>query len=137
MKRLLPEGDIAAGLYGTVLVSATLVGLTSEERAGVIIAAVVVTALVFALAHAWALGLARSAESGMPFGPRALAHGLRHEWPMVEAAVPACAAVALAAAGVYSVDTGVTVAFWVNVGVLFGWAAPCGDPPAAASLRHC
>ena len=87
------------------------------------IAAVVVTAFVFALAHAWAIGLAKSAESGAPFGARAFGAGLRHEWPMVQAAFPASAALALAALGVYSVETGLSVAFWVNVAVLFGWAA--------------
>jgi hypothetical protein len=124
MRRLLPEGDIAAGLYGTVLVGSVLVGLADEEEsAEEVIAAVVVTAFVFALAHAWAIGLAQSSALGSPFGMRVWAAGIRHEWPMVQAAFPASAALFLATVGVYSVETGVDVAFWLNVAVLFGWAA--------------
>lgn len=128
LERLLQSENLAAALYGTILVSSVLVALAkTRDEPGFMILVIVVTALVFAVAHAWTVALGHSAEEHRPLHLRTLAGAVRHEWPMVEAAFPASAALALAAAGLYSVGTGLWIAFGVNVGLLFLWAA---------ALRH-
>ena len=119
---LLPRGNITGSLYGLVLVSSVLVTLSGKdvELAAV---AVVVTAGVFALAHAWARALGAAAETRAPVDRRAFRHSLRHELPIVAAAIPAALALGLAAAGVYSVNTGLWVGLSVNVVLLFVWGA--------------
>jgi hypothetical protein len=69
LARLLPERNLAETLYGTVLVTAVLVGSArAATRSGRWRSAVLVTAAVFATAHAWALAMASSAEARQPFG---------------------------------------------------------------------
>jgi hypothetical protein len=134
--RLLPEGNLAGRLYGTVLVTSVLATLgASEERVGFMIAAVHVTALVFALAHAWAHALDATAATRAPVDRRALARALGREWPIVQSALPATVALALAAAGVYSVDAGLWVAVIVNVCLLFVWGAGLRELAAGTALQ--
>jgi hypothetical protein len=122
--RMLPRQNLAASVYGTILVSSVIVGLAATNLAvGMMMAAVSVTALVFALAHAWSTSLARSAEHGQALSAGHLLDGIRHEWPMVEAVGPALLALALAAFGVYSVDAGLWVAITANTVLLFVWGS--------------
>jgi membrane protease YdiL (CAAX protease family) len=122
--RLLPRQNLAASVYGTILVSSVIVGLGHTSlTAGWMIAAVAVTALVFALAHAWSLALARSADDRQALRPSHVLDGVRHEWPMVEAVVPALIALTLAALGIYSVRTGLWAAIIANTALLFVWGA--------------
>jgi len=128
LARLLPDDNLAASVYGTVLVSSVIVGLGEATiTAGWMMAAVAVTALVFALAHAWATALGRSAEVRAPLGRRIVLDAVRHEWPMAESVAPALIALGLAAFGVYSARTGLWVAIIANTVLLFGWGA---------ALRH-
>ena len=85
--------------------------------------AVAVTALVFALAHAWSTALARSAQDRQALSAGHVLDGIRHEWPMVEAVTPALVALGLAALGVYSERTGLWVALITNTVLLFVWGA--------------
>jgi hypothetical protein len=137
--RLLPQDNLAATVYGTVLVSSVIVGLgDAGYAAGWTMAAVAVTALVFALAHAWSTALARSADLGRPMGLETLRHGIRHEWPMVEAVAPALVALGLALVGVYSVETGLWAALVANTAFLFIWGAAlrqrAGGTPAQVTV---
>ena len=62
---------------------------------------------------------------------------LRHSWPILSAALPAGLAVGLAAAGVYSVATGLWVAEYLGVGALalIGcWAALVSDRSPVARV---
>jgi nitroreductase len=121
---LLPEGNLAGSIYGIVLVTSVLATLDkSEERVGFMIASVLVTSLVFALAHAWAQALDATAATRTPVDRRAFARAFGHEWPIVQSGLPAAIALALAAVGLYSVDTGLWVAVVVNVCLLFVWGA--------------
>jgi len=120
--RLLPRTNITGSLYGLVLVSSVLVTLGGKDLEWAAIA-VVVTAGVFALAHAWARALGEAAARRAPVDRHALRHSLRHELPIVGAATPAALALVLAAVGVYSVDTGLWVGLSVNVVLLFVWGA--------------
>ena len=101
-----------------------IVGLAATSlTTGAIIAALTVTALVFALAHAWSTALARSADDRQALSAGHLLDGIRHEWPMVEAVVPALLAMGLAALGIYSKSAGLWVAIIANTVLLFVWGA--------------
>jgi hypothetical protein len=51
---------------------------------------------------------------------------LRDEWPVVQSAAPPALALLLAALGVWSRDSGVTIALWLGVVALAGWGAFIG-----------
>ena len=123
-RRLLPRRNLAGSVYGTILVSSVIVGLSQTDlTAGQIMATVAVTGLVFGLAHAWSNALARSASDRQALAVDHVMDGIRHEWPMVSAVLPALVALALAALGVYSVKTGLWVALITNTVLLFCWGA--------------
>jgi hypothetical protein len=121
LARLLPGGNLSGSLYGTVLVTSVLAAVGPSERVGVMIASVLVTTMVFAFAHAWARALAASGERRAPLDMRALLHSIAHEWSIVRAAVPATLVLLLAVVDVYSAETALSVAVFVNVGLLFVW----------------
>jgi hypothetical protein len=123
LRALLPRENLAATLYGTVLATSVIATLPGAERPAIVIAALLVTAIVFALAHAWAHVLARSAKERHPVTTADIVTGIKHEWPMVEAALPASAVVALALVDVYSIETALWAATAVNVLLLFVWGA--------------
>ncbi len=123
LRALLPRENLAATLYGTVLATSVIATLPGAERPAIVIAALLVTAIIFALAHAWAHVLARSAKDRVPVTRDAVAAGVKHEWPMVEAALPASAVVALALVDVYTIQTALWIATGVNVALLFVWGA--------------
>ena len=125
---LLPHGNLAGSLYGLILVTSVMATLEqNEERVGLMIAALVTTSVVFALAHAWAHALDAAARARMPVDRHLLARGVRHEWPIVQSALPASIALALAASDLYTVATGLWIATGVNVGLLFVWGAALRD----------
>lgn len=85
--RLLPRKDLAGTIYGIIFVSALLV--TYEESVDTPLEAVplvLLTTFVFALAHAWANTLSESGRA--PLARRFMSR-LAHEWPLVQAALPA------------------------------------------------
>lgn len=128
LARLLPHGNLEGSLYGLILVTSVMATLEQdEERVGLMIAALVITALVFALAHAWAHALDAAAKARRPLDRHLLAGGVRHEWPIVQAALPASIVLALAATDLYTVATGLWIATGVNVGLLFVWGAGLRD----------
>jgi hypothetical protein len=118
----LPRTNLTGSLYGLVLVSSVLVTLGGKDLQWAAIA-VVVTAGVFALAHAWARALGEAAATQSPVDRHAFRHSLRHELPIVGAAVPAALALLAAALGIYSVNTGLWVGLSANVVLLFVWGA--------------
>jgi hypothetical protein len=123
-------------VYGTVLVSSVIVGLGNAGiRAGWTMAALAVTAVVFALAHAWSTALGRSADLGRPMDRQAFWDGIRHEWPMAEAVAPSLVAVVLAAFGVYSLETGLWVALATNTALLFIWGAALRERAGGTPLQ--
>jgi hypothetical protein len=122
--RLLPRQNLAASVYGTILVSSVIVGLGKTGLTVVQMAIVIgVTTLVFALAHAWSRALARSAEDREALSVDHLRHGIAHEWPMVESALPALVALGLAGLDVYSVKAALWTAISANTVLLFVWGA--------------
>ena len=121
--KLVPDGNLAGSLYGTVLVTSVLATFEGSEPAGLIIAAVLVTTLIFELAHAWAHALAHSGAARSPLDRHTLGRSIRHELSIVEAALPAALVLLLAGLDVYSTETALWIAVLVNVGLLFTWGA--------------
>jgi hypothetical protein len=107
---------------GTILASSLLVTLSYKDRgsAWVMIAALAVSELVFALAHAWsALLVAGHAQARLP-RLADLGHALEHEWPLIKASWPAIAMLLLSAIGLIGADTAVNVALGANTAIMFG-----------------
>jgi hypothetical protein len=124
LRRLLPQRNLAASVYGTVLVSSVIVGIgRTGFTAGQMMATLAVTALVFALAHAWSNALARSASDREALAVDHVLDAIRHEWPMVTAVAPALVALTLAALGTYTAKTGLWIAMIANTVLLFCWGA--------------
>lgn len=124
LARLLPRGNLAGSLYGLILVTSVLATLEqNEEQVGWMIVALIVTTAVFAVAHAWADALGAAGKARLPVDRHHLAHGIRHEWPIVQSALPASIVLALAASDVLTVGTALWIATGVNVGLLFVWGA--------------
>ena len=133
---MLPRDNLSASVYGTILVSSVIVGLAGTDlTAGAMMAALAVTALVFALAHAWSGALARSADDRQALAVGHVLDGLRHEWPMVEAVIPALLALGLAALEVYSVGTGLWIAISANTVLLFVWGAILRHRAAGSTMQ--
>ena len=119
--RFLPGGDLAGSIYGIILVSALLVTYQDNAHsAGEVIAWLLVTTFVFASAHAWSKTLADSAGVDRV---RRLRGEIRHEWPIVQAAVPSCVIVGLASLDAWGLADGIWAAICLNVGLLFVWGA--------------
>ena len=133
--RLVPDGNLAGSLYGTVLVTSVLVTFGASEPVGLIIGAVLVTTLVFELAHAWAHALADSGAGRRPLDMHTLGRSIRHELSIVEAALPAVLVLLLAGLNVYSTATALWIAVLVNVGLLFTWGAGLRQLSGGTSLQ--
>ena len=124
LRRLLPRRNLAASVYGTVLVSSVMVGLgRTGLTAAQMMVTLSVTAIVFALAHAWSNALARSASDQQALTVDHVLDAVRHEWPMVTAVVPALVALTIAAVGSYSAKAGLWIAMIANTFLLFCWGA--------------
>jgi len=107
-------------IYGTIVVLAVLVGGAKAypDGAGKIAALVVVTCLVFWLAHVYShtVALVVAQDRRPEFSD--LWHIARHEGSLVEAAVPPVAALLLGAFGLISTRAAVWTAFLLGLAVL-------------------
>ena len=82
--------------------------------------------LTFWIAHAYAQLIAQRVSQLTPLQLRDVGVHLRDEWPVAQAAAPPALALLLAALGVWSRDSGVTIALWLGVVSLGGWGAVIG-----------
>ena len=120
--RVGPETDFAGAIYGQVLAGGAVVALSRHDETPIQIAtAVAATMVVFWVAHVYALVMSRSVVESGPIRLGDFNHLAAREWPMVQAAAPAVVALVLAAAGVWSRETGITVALILGVVDLVGW----------------
>jgi hypothetical protein len=113
--------QLAGAIYGTIL-STALIAAYSEDPGSdplQVAAAVLVTSLVFWLAHAYAGVLARGSESGEGIG--LVPSELARQWPVVSGSVPPVAPLLLAPMGLTSDDTAETIAIAVGIGLLGAW----------------
>jgi hypothetical protein len=112
---------LASAIYGTILATA-LIAAYSEDAGSdplQVAVAVVSTAVVFWLAHAYAGVLARGAQPG-----RVLARAgteLAQEWPLVLGSLPPVLPLLLGPLGLLSDYHAETAAIVAGVAVLAGW----------------
>jgi hypothetical protein len=114
-------GERLAGfIYGTIVVLAVLVAgaRAFPDDTGRIAAMVVVTSVVFWLAHVYAHGLAHSVAHDEHLSATELRRIARREGSVVEAAVPPLVALLLGAFGVMSANSAVWAAFGLGLVVL-------------------
>jgi hypothetical protein len=107
-------------IYGTLIVLAVVVAgaRAYPDDAGRIAALVVVTSVVFWIAHVYSHGLAHSVAHDEHLSLAELGYIARREASILEAAVPPLAALLLGAFGVLATRTAVWVAFGLGLVVL-------------------
>ena len=90
------------GIYGLILAMAVIVVSREygEDDAGRVALAVLVTAIVFSLAHVYAALLGKGVSQGTPTRAEA-ARALRDHWALVEVAIPLIGVLGLGAVGVF------------------------------------
>jgi hypothetical protein len=117
------EADLASAIYGTILVTAVVVGTSADSHitAGWGALIVFITTFVFWLAHVYANLLAfRAAERRMPSGAEVRRIAL-DEWPIIQAGFFPIAVLRLAGAGLFSRSIAFSIAMWMGVAALFIW----------------
>jgi hypothetical protein len=120
------EGDaenLASGIYGTIL-STALIAAYSEDPGSdplQVAAAVLVAALVFWVAHAYADMLARGFVGTRGAGFAQARAELAREWPLVLGSIPPVLPLLLGPLGIISDDSAETVAIATGVALLAAW----------------
>jgi hypothetical protein len=92
------RANVAGAIYGQVLVTSFVAALAEVRRVdpGEIFTSLLVTMLVFWLAHVYADAVAQRLEDEDPLTWREVWNIAKYEWPMLQAAVPALLALSLA-----------------------------------------
>jgi hypothetical protein len=117
------RANVAGAIYGQVLVTSFVAALSEAESidAGEIFGGLLVTMLVFWLAHVYADAVAQRLEHKDPLTWREVWNIAKYEWPMLQAAVPALLALCLGWAGALPTLTAVRLAIGVGVVALLAW----------------
>jgi hypothetical protein len=128
---------VARTIYGTILVTALVAGLSEDHGidAWQILVSVTATLLVFWLAHVYAEILSQRLAAGRRLTRAEIGEAFDGELAMVLAGAPAALALGLSALGFYSTDTGVTLAIGVGVGALFAYGLVLGHREGATRMQ--
>jgi uncharacterized membrane protein len=128
---------VARTIYGTILITALVAGLSESKAidAWQILVSVTGTALVFWAAHVYAEVLSQRLAARRSLSRAEVLHAMSDELPMIEAGVPAAIALALAALGFYTTDTGVTLAIGFGVASLFAYGIVLGHRERASRMQ--
>jgi hypothetical protein len=119
---LFEQGDnLAGGIYGTILVMSVIAAADFREDLWTSLQIVVVTSLVFWLAHVYAHALALSLDEGSRFSVATVRRVSRHEWPLIQAAVLPSLVLLLGALGLFGVKTTYRLAMAVGLASLVWW----------------
>ena len=115
LRHVLKGRDTAGGIYGTVVATSVVVGLSKNPQLtpGQALLILTVTTTVFMLAKVYALSLSERATLGTLSSWGRAAELVRYEWPMLRAAAPAALAIVLWWAGACGRSTGL----WLAVGL--------------------
>ncbi|HET6447641.1 MAG TPA: hypothetical protein VFG31_00930 [Conexibacter sp.] len=121
------NGNFAAAVYGSILAAGVVASLDVGDVGDVDMTITLGgTMLVFYLAHVWAEAIADRMHDPQPYTFRRLRAVAMWHWPMVQASIAPLAALALADAQVWSLDTAVTVALAISVAQLVTWGIAVG-----------
>lgn len=128
---------VARTIYGTILITALVAGLSEDESidAWRILVSVTGTALVFWAAHVYAEILSQRLAARRQLSWAETAHAMGEELPMIQAGIPAALALGGAALGFYSTDTGVTLAIGFGVASLFAYGVVLGHREGASRTQ--
>jgi hypothetical protein len=115
--------NLAGTIYGTVIATALVAGLTEDDSLGEweVIAWLLATMVTFWVAHAYANLLAGMSSGGRFPSLRDARAALGHEWAIVSAAGPAVVMLALGGLHVISGRTAEALAVGVGLLALGGW----------------
>ncbi len=117
--RVRPRPNYAAAVYGSVLAASVVVSSGDLRAPGVLAILLVISGLVFWIAHVYAATVA-GVHGGWHRG--AIATGMRHEWPVAFASIPpAIAALVCGALPNVSVNDGAWAALIVAIVELQVW----------------
>jgi hypothetical protein len=132
-----PARDVSYGaaVYGSFLV-ASVVGVAFETgaSAGTMTGTAFGSMVVFWLAHTWSEVIGQRITLGERFRRRDVFVIARREWPLVQASVLPTVLLALAWAGLWSRDTGASLALAAAILQIVGWAYVAGLRSGATRL---
>jgi hypothetical protein len=117
------RANVAGAVYGQVVVTSFVAALSEEESidAGEIFVGLLVTVLVFWLAHVYGDAVAQRLTHEAPLAWREVWTIAKYEWPMMQAAVPALFVLGLGWAGAVPPRTAVGLAIGLGVMALLVW----------------
>ena len=127
------QGKPAGAIYGQIVATSTLAVLDHDVSLGPVAVglSVVAAMLVLWVAHVYSEVLAERVHQARRLSWEEMATAMAEDWPLVQAASPAVVAMALAALGLWSRDTGVVVGLALGVASLFAWGVVIGRRPRA------
>jgi hypothetical protein len=136
--------QLAGGIYGTVVVAGLLAATGPDDDPEVWPTAlwVVVTVVVFWLAHSWARTMARRA-TGLADRRREMQQSLARHWPVVQSAFPPIIVMLIARLFGASDETAILIAALSCIVLLAGWGVVVGrqehesTPRVAATAAGC
>ena len=130
--------QLSGAIYGTIIVAGLLAATGPDDDPEIWPTAlwVLVTVVVFWLAHSWSLSIARRATGLTPRG--GLRESLAHHWPLVQSAFPPLAVMLMAALLGADDERAILIAAWSCVVLLGAWGFVVGrqehDSPARIAL---
>jgi len=109
------ERNLAGAIYGTILATSVVAGLSEGGTVdkGPAALVVVTSSLVFWLAHVYAGVLGHHLQLGHGFSWSRVGAIARHEWPILASGIPPAIVLALGTIGLFERET----AFWLAIGV--------------------
>jgi hypothetical protein len=131
--------QLAGGIYGTIVVAGLLAATGPDDSPEIWPTAlwVLVTVVVFWLAHSWSRSIARRA-TGLAAESGGMLQSLGHHWPLVQSAFPPLAVMLVAALFGADEETAILLAAWSCVLLLAAWGVAVGrqehDSPARIAL---
>lgn len=110
-------------IYGQILTISMVAALSEDAQAGSveIFFSVLLTMAVFWLAHVYAEAVALRLDRPEPLTWREVRALMGQEWPMMQAAFPALAALALGWVGILPARSAVNLAMALGILFLLGW----------------
>jgi hypothetical protein len=128
--------ELAGAIYGTIVVAGLLAATGPDDDPEIWPTAlwVLVTVVVFWLAHSWALSMARRA-TGIASQRGGVRHSLARHWPLVQSAFPPLGVMFGAALLGANDETAILIAAWACVVLLGAWGIVVGRQEHESPLR--
>jgi hypothetical protein len=128
--------ELAGAIYGTIVVAGLLAATGPDDDPEIWPTAlwVLVTVMVFWLAHSWALSMARRA-TGVAAQAGGVRSSLARHWPLVQSAFPPLGVMFLAALLGADDETAILLAAWSCVVLLGAWGIVVAREEHESPLR--